>query len=315
MATQALTSPAIVVARPSWSRYAASFNGRIGLLVLVLVPAEIFLARRLRSLRPVAVHTSNWRIFAILLCLLWYFHSVQSPRLIDSCELAIWGKVLISVLSLLIQIAGRSPYPLADRQLGRNRRSNALPDGIHRPHRRSASAPRHRPRQRLHHGADTSSSVQSWFRHSADIPSRRGDSSLALVLASLITVILFIFIPAAGPWITQPLPAHPQTGRSHRLPRPPQVTLALSASIQSTTESSPSPRSTSSTRFSPPLRLAPSAGFAFPSWIFATLICISTITTGWHYGINVLAGIILSIIVIWLARQIEPDGCPAQHSH
>jgi membrane-associated phospholipid phosphatase len=312
MATQALISPAIVVARPSWSRYAASFNGRIGLLVLILVPAEIFLARRF-DLYGLLNYTVDWRIFAILLCLLWYFHSVQSPRLIDSCQLAIWGIVLISVLSILVQIAGRSPYPLADRQLG------AIDA---RMHFQTATI--------IHSVARLPPLVTildfiyyqvTWLIIAAVlVPPLCGHTVAArrfvtgIVLAGLITVILFTFVPAAGPWSTQPyLPSQQQAAVSAYLVRLKHSGPILLDSRNNGIVSFPSFHVVyailATTALSSIRRLRT------PAWILATLICISTITTGWHYGIDVLAGIILSIVTIWLARQIEPDGCPAQHSH
>jgi membrane-associated phospholipid phosphatase len=42
------------------------------------------------------------------------------------------------------------------------------------------------------------------------------------------------------------------------------------------------------------------------SWVLAGLICISAITTGWHYGIDILGGIILTVVTMiatsWIPR-------------
>jgi membrane-associated phospholipid phosphatase len=43
--------------------------------------------------------------------------------------------------------------------------------------------------------------------------------------------------------------------------------------------------------------------------ILAALICIATLTIGWHYGIDVLGGVIVAVLSIitakWIASDIE----------
>jgi membrane-associated phospholipid phosphatase len=39
-------------------------------------------------------------------------------------------------------------------------------------------------------------------------------------------------------------------------------------------------------------------------WVLAGLICISTITTGWHYGIDVLAGLMLMAVTVYATNRI-----------
>jgi len=314
VATQALTSPAIVVARSSWRRYAASFNCRIGLLVLVLVPAEIFLARRLHlnGLLQFADVWSSVPGIAILLGCLCYGHHYRLVRIIDTCELAIWSRVLMSVFALLFQIAGRSPYPFADRQL------NTIDA---RMHVQTASIVHMVARlPPLVTVLDTAYTILPVLILCAIlVPPFFGDAVASrrfvtgTVLASLIGVVLFGFLPVAGPWITQPLLPTPKQAAVTayfvllKSPGPVRLNYLLGGIV-----SFPS--------FHVVYAILSAAALGsirmlrIPVWILATLICISTITTGWHYGIDVLAGFILSIIVIWLARQIEPNGCPAQHS-
>jgi len=47
------------------------------------------------------------------------------------------------------------------------------------------------------------------------------------------------------------------------------------------------------------------------AWVLCGLVCIATITTGWHYLIDVLAGLVLSAAALWLAARLEPDRPPA----
>jgi membrane-associated phospholipid phosphatase len=41
-------------------------------------------------------------------------------------------------------------------------------------------------------------------------------------------------------------------------------------------------------------------------WALAGLICISAVTTGWHYGVDILGGMILAIVTLiavsWIPR-------------
>jgi membrane-associated phospholipid phosphatase len=310
MATQALISPPSVVAQPSWIRYAASFNCRIGLLVLVLVPAEIFLVRRFH-LYGLSQYADVWPSVPIFLGCLWYGHKCRLPRLIDACELAVWARVLFNVLTLLMQIAGRSPYPLVDRQLG------AIDAQMHFQTVSIIHIVARLPPLVTILGFIYS--LITWFIIAAIlVPPFFGDTVATrrfitgMVLASLIAAILFTFVPAAGPWTIQPiLPTQKQAAVAAYLVHLKHSGPVLLESAHDGIVAFPS--------FHVVYAILSAAALGTirrlrtPAWILATLICISTITTGWHYGIDVLAGIILSIVVIWLARQIEPDGYPAQY--
>jgi membrane-associated phospholipid phosphatase len=41
-----------------------------------------------------------------------------------------------------------------------------------------------------------------------------------------------------------------------------------------------------------------------PAWILAVLVCVSTVLTGWHYGIDVLGGLLVAMITAPAVRQI-----------
>ena len=40
------------------------------------------------------------------------------------------------------------------------------------------------------------------------------------------------------------------------------------------------------------------------AWALAALICISAVTTGWHYGIDILGGLILAILTMIATSRI-----------
>jgi hypothetical protein len=45
------------------------------------------------------------------------------------------------------------------------------------------------------------------------------------------------------------------------------------------------------------------------AWALATLTSISTITTGWHYGVDVLGGLAVSLAASWIARlAVVPEA-------
>jgi membrane-associated phospholipid phosphatase len=39
-------------------------------------------------------------------------------------------------------------------------------------------------------------------------------------------------------------------------------------------------------------------------WPYAALVLISTVTTGWHYVVDVFAGVLISAVAVWAARQV-----------
>jgi membrane-associated phospholipid phosphatase len=47
------------------------------------------------------------------------------------------------------------------------------------------------------------------------------------------------------------------------------------------------------------------------AWILAALICISTITTGWHYGVDVLGGIAVAAVSVAVAAWISDASADA----
>jgi membrane-associated phospholipid phosphatase len=41
-----------------------------------------------------------------------------------------------------------------------------------------------------------------------------------------------------------------------------------------------------------------------PAWVLAALVCVSTVLTGWHYGVDVLGGLAVAIITASAVRRI-----------
>jgi membrane-associated phospholipid phosphatase len=308
MESQAVSAQIIAAAPPAWRRLATPFDRRVALLLLVLIPTDILLARRVQ-LTGLSQYTDLWPSLLMLLACLGYCCWRPLPRLIDTCKLAIWAILLVDALALLIQIAGRSPYPLADRQL------NAVDTRLHFHTATIVHAFARFPLAGaiLAHAYDLTS---LFILAAILLPPICGRPLLTrryitgVVLAAIVTAILFAFVPAAGPWVTQPLqPTARQaeiTAYLARLKSPGPVQLE---SDHAGIVSFPS--------FHTVLAVLSAAALAslrwlrIPAWTLAALICIATITTGWHYLIDVLAGLVLSAAALWLAARLEPDRPPA----
>jgi membrane-associated phospholipid phosphatase len=124
---------------------------------------------------------------------------------------------------------------------------------------------------------------------------------IAYAIAALTTTAVFALFPAAGPWTVYPFSASPEQLLV-------KTTLALLKS-------------------SGPLRqdiahcglVAHSRWLRYPAAILAILMCISTVTTGWHYVVDVIGGLAVAIFAQflaiwifhhWVSAQPEASGKP-----
>jgi membrane-associated phospholipid phosphatase len=124
-----------------------------------------------------------------------------------------------------------------------------------------------------------------------------------LILGALLTLAVFALCPASGPWTVE-----------HYQPLPEQA--AVSAHLL---ECSPS---------AAPVAMGNVALVSFPSfhvigamlaaaaltsfrrlrvvaWAVAALVAVSTVTTGWHYGVDVLGGIAIATVTIYAIRPVQ----------
>jgi membrane-associated phospholipid phosphatase len=274
----------------------------MGILLAVLLLADIVLAR--------AMHLSGWSVFfdiwfgVLLLFICWFFCLLRPlPRLIDSVELSIWAVLLNNVLSALILIAGRSPRPLVDREL-------CMIDG--KMHFSTAFF--------VHLAAHSlAAQIVSVLSYPAIYPlvlvallalpffgythaARR--FVLGTTVSVMLTAALFALWPAAGPWVTENIaPTKEQIDITAYL-----IHLKSNAPLE--------------------VNLQDAAIISFPSFhvalailsavalgsfrrlrlwmgILTVLVCLSTITTGWHYGIDVLGGLAVAAVSIALAGLLK----------
>lgn len=218
-------------------------------------------------------------------------------RMADLTQVLAWSLLVAPAISFLIPVAGRSPYPLVDGVLSR------IDAGMHF---HTVSIVHLFARwQHLQHALYIAYALL-WVLVVASllIPTLGGrgiDSRryvFAVLIASVITAILFAFWPAAGPWTVQSFaPTSDQA----------EVIGALAA-LKS---GQPLPEGVKSAVVAFPsfhvvlavLSIIALWNIRWVRWfgfVFGAMICVSTITTGWHYGIDVIAG----FLVTYVAQEI-----------
>jgi membrane-associated phospholipid phosphatase len=224
-----------------------------------------------------------------------------NARLAEATRLFFWSSLWGSPLLVLVQLTARSPFPLVDRQLA----------AIDRVLHISTAA--------IHHPFI----AQPWMTFSILIyvlfipllfapvllpcfcgfPQASRRFVVGVIIAVVVGTVLFAFFPAVGPWASEAMsPGNLQLDMGNYLVRlksgiPMQMDLGLSALVSFPSEHVAvailAARALSAIQ---PLR----------KWIWplSILVCCSTITTGWHYGIDVVGGIAVATFSAWLANAI-----------
>lgn len=285
-------------------RFGSRFNVTMTLVLATLTIGEILLARRVH-LEGTAQLLEAWPGFLLVLGSLVYCERRPLPKLIDPCELVAWAVLSSNVLALLVQLAARSPYPLADSQLAafdhamRFETSAIVTFVSHLPVVQGILALAYVAIPLLVFAAIL---IPPFFGQR--LASRR--YILSVIVTTIFTSILFALWPACGPWMTEDL--HPSAEQAAITAR---LLLLKSASVAK-------------------LDLEHTAIVSFPSfhvvlailsaialngiprvrvlaWALAILTCISTITTGWHYGVDLLGGLAVTVAGWALARLVVPE--------
>jgi membrane-associated phospholipid phosphatase len=283
-------------------RLTTPFNITMGTLLVTLLLIEIVLAK--------AVHLSGWSAYLdiwfglLLLSACWFYCILRrQTRLADSVEMAFWVVLINNVLSALIPIAGRSPRPLVDRSLW------MIDEKMHFSTIFFVNLVAKIPAVRLVFslsyqllGPFVITTLLALFFFGNIHAARR--YILGATLALILTIALFALWPASGPWITQNFaPTKEQADVTDYLVRL-KTNSQVEVDLQRTAMVSfPSFHVT----------LAILTAVAFSSfrrlrlwtWILTVLICISTITSGWHYGIDVLGGLAVAGVSIALAGLLK----------
>jgi hypothetical protein len=279
------------------------FNWFLALLFLALVLADFFLARQVRlSGAEFGLGMVPWTRVALLaiafVCYLWR----PAPRLVDAAGLFLWSGMFVYPLWFLVLIAGRTRFGLVDRQLaeidGWMHFSTAYITHL------VAQAPLLGICFLIVYASFTPMVISA-----IAIPSLSGQTAvsrrfvMAMIFAMLLTTIVFAFTPAAGPWTTEALqpskiqamitdyllllksgvPLRAELGRAAIVSFPSVHVAVAILSAQA---------------------LASVRSVKFPARILCILVCISAITTGWHYGIDLLGGAVVALISRRLATKV-----------
>jgi membrane-associated phospholipid phosphatase len=301
------TSLAAPAAKPLFFRsmlevLAQPFNYALAISAAAILVADIGLAR-LVDLGGLSAFLGAWPALLLIAACTVYCISRPLPRLVDTCVIMLWGIVLSNLLGPLILIAGRSPRPLQDARLW------AIDQRLHFSTASAVHLAQHLPSIRIILGLSyplvgpmviVALLVPPLFGKAA--ASRR--FLIGAAVSALITAACFALWPAAGPWTQESF--HPSQQQAEitaylqhlKSPGPAQVDLNETAIV-----SFPS--------FHVALALITAWGLGslrrlqLPAWIVTALICLSTLTTGWHYAIDVLGGAAVGMISIAAAAWID----------
>jgi membrane-associated phospholipid phosphatase len=287
--------------KKAWKMYATPFQYMMGITLVVLTCGELILARAVR-LGGLSQLLAAWPGLLLLAGVLCYCIVRSFSRLIETCLLAIWAVLFTNTLTILILIAGRSPFPLIDAALARMdaRAHFSTLYFVHLVARAPLTAA----------GLAVVYSVLPALIVAAIlIPALSGHTETArryvmsIIVAAILTAACSALWPAVGPWTMQAIrPTREQAGIAAYLIRlksstPVDIDL-LNAGIVSF------PSFHVVLAILSALSLSCIRRLRAVVWVLAGLICISTITTGWHYGIDVLAGLMLMAVTVYATNRI-----------
>jgi membrane-associated phospholipid phosphatase len=279
-----------------FNRLMAWISAAMILTVVVLLPvAQLHLAIFLVTL-PAP--------FLIGIVAVWA-QVVSFPRLRDSMLLCFWGLLITVCVGSLVWVAARTPFPLIDLKLA------GIDHGL---------------------GFETSSAVRMMGIHpelakmlgiiyALMIPfsllalvvcvleGKREPAQrlvLAFMVAAITTTTVFAFFPAAGPWTVYHFAAIPEQSLV-------QTTLPLLKASGPLHQSLQHCGLVAFPSFHvaqcilTALALWQSRWLRYPAAILAALMCVSTVTTGWHYVIDAIAGggvaVFSQIAAGWIYRK------------
>lgn len=311
MSPHALTVPAAQknCATPERNRLATRFYFSLGILLGVLVPAEFALAH--------AVHLHNagqqladaWPGLSMMAACVIYVRWRPLPKLIEAAQLVLISCLTFYLMGLLIHIAGRSPYPLADQQLANL--DAALHFHTSAVVHQVAAWPVLRVTLAVAYGTTGVMVIAA-----AIVPAILGRAEasyrliLAIISAVLVTAALFYRWPAVGPWTVEGFaPVGDQAAVGAYLA---QLRSGISLMDMKTVAIVSFPSFHTVMAVSSAWAMHSIPRLRWFAWTLCVLICVSTLSTGWHYGVDVVGGLALAIACNALVgRFLRPDASPA----
>lgn len=289
----------------------ARFNRVMGLAVGSLLAIDLIFSAFLRlgalqEAKVVAVNSlaspGMWLLVGVCYYCRWRGGGLM--RMGDISQLAAWSLLVVPTITFLIPVAARSPYPLVDVGL---RNIDAL---MHFQTvtfvRLIAGFPR------VQHVLNIAYNLLLELIIGAllipAISGKIADSRrfvLAVLVAAVFTSILFALWPAAGPWTVEGF-----------APTKDQATVVRSLEFLKSGQPPPDDVKDSPVVAFPSFHVVLAVLALIALWrvpwarwlglMISVLICASTITTGWHYGIDVLGGLAVTFAAQWTACFMMP---------
>jgi len=285
-----------------WREHQTPFYYIVLSLMVVMVAAEALLAVPLRF-RGISQIADCWPSVLLAVALAWYVRWRPLPRAIELSELAIFAIILSKIMDILIQIAGRSPHPFADAQL-------AAID--HAAGFSTAFWVRLIARCWWLRGGlfiaynllpilvFSATLVPPFFRDATS--SRR--FVLGTTVASILTAIMFWWWPAVGPWTMEGYPPIPEQSAIAAILAHVRSPLPFTADMKGAgIVSLPSFHAVLALMSAFALRKI--RGLRVFAFTLCGLIVVSTISTGWHYGIDVVAAFAVAAVSIAAVSWID----------
>jgi membrane-associated phospholipid phosphatase len=290
------------------SNEGSRFNRVMAVTVIALVTVDMILAElvhlnaldELRVLAGLSVGSFGvWVLFAAYCYCRWRGEGLA--KLGDISQLAVWSLLAIPAIYFLIPAAGRSSRPLVDSALAR------IDAGMH--FQTAAAVRLISQLPLLRHALGISYGllpllilaailVPTLFGRAVD--SRR--YVLAVIIAAVVTAALFALWPAAGPWTVEGF-------------APNRAQVMVTDGLALLKSSKPVPPDVQGGVVAFPsfhvvlavLSVVALWNVRWARWfafVLGMLVCISTITTGWHYLIDVVGGLAVTYPAQALANRL-----------
>ena len=300
---------AAVIRGFSTSTESSRFNRLMAIVVGSLLAFDIALAgflrlNALKELDAVAQLFIGSPSMLILIAACWYcrWRGEGLNRMGDVSQLAAWALLVIPAISFLIPVAGRSPYPLVDSGLAK------IDAAMHFHTVTYVHLVARLPR--LRHGlAIAYNFLPPLIVGALVVPPLCGKSVssrryvVAVLFAAVVTSALFALWPAAGPWTVEGF-----------APNKDQAVVVESLAFFKSGQPMPDRLKDSGVVAFPSFHVALAVLSVLALWrvrwvkwfalMVGILISISTITTGWHYGIDVIAGFAVAFLAQVIANLV-----------